>query len=170
MSHSKRTLATLILLLVAICLACSKRGASPEAEAPAVTEAVKTYVKDVKKIEVDNLDVTVKDLKITGDQAECQASFALKKQKDVAFTYSYKLAKKAGKWAVLSSSSAGQGHSGMPGSAAPSAPGGMGAGMPPGHPPMGDANSEATCPTMAGHAPAAEGNRPPPPPAPAKQK
>lgn len=163
----KRT--TPFILLACLCLACSKATA-PEAEKPAITEAVKTYVKDVKKIEVDKVDIVVKDLKIAGDKAECQATFALKDQKEMAFTYGYTLEKKAGTWAVLSSASGGKGHGAMPGGIPGSMPGGTEGGMPPGHPALGDSNAPSGAPAMAGHAP--QGMAPPqtPPPANAPSK
>ena len=137
MSARLLKIATLFFVMAGLSLACSKGVSSPATETPGITEAVKTYVKEVKKIEVTKLDIAIKDLKIDGDKAQCQASFSLKEQKDMAFTYAYSLEKKAGKWAVISSSSAGQSHGGVPEGMG----GGMEGGMPPGHPPMGDANA-----------------------------
>lgn len=160
-----------LVVLATFSLACSRGTPTPPDETPAITQAVKAYVREVKKIEVDKIDIAIKELKIVGDKAECQASFALKEQKEMAFTYAYTLEKKAGQWTVLSSASAGQGHAAMPGAI----PGAMEGGMPPGHPPLDEANAPmadphgmSSHPPVGGGMPSPHGAHPPPSNAPAK--
>lgn len=111
--------------------------AAPASSDP-VRAAVITYLTDVRGLDMSKMDLSVKNQKIEGDKASCDATFTVKGSPDMPpMEYTYELAKEAGAWKVTASRSKGAAHAGTPAS---------GGDMPPGHPAMGgDANA------MSGH-------------------
>ena len=116
--------ATSLALMVLFITGCSK-GRSPKEETPGITEAITTYVRDVKKINVEAMTTTVENIVIKGETASCTAKFALKGESAPAMAYKYELKKTAGKWAVVSSGADASSPHGAPPTEGQ---------MPPGHP------------------------------------
>lgn len=112
-------------------------AASPSSSDP-VQAAVITYLTEVRGLDLSKMDLALKNQKVEGDKATCDATFTVKGSPDMPpMEYSYELAKEAGAWKVTASKSKGAAHAGTP------APGGE---MPSGHPAMGgDAGA------MSGH-------------------
>lgn len=155
-------------------IAC-KKGASATQETAGIKESVTTYLRDTKGISMEKIDLEIKDLVVKGETATCTASLTLKGEVPTTMAFNYELEKKAGKWAVKGSKPGGDNPHGAMGAPAP---GGMPGAMPPGHPPMGDANAPMGDPhggmgdphAMPGHPPMGEANAAPQSPVPPKAK
>ena len=104
-------------------------AASPlEAE---MQKAVMTYIQTVRHVNTDKMTVTVSDIKAEGDKATCTVSYGLKEGQMPPMVYLYDLARQNGTWTVTASRpKGGEGHAGDMNS---------GAGLPPGHPSVGEA-------------------------------
>ncbi|MEW5763864.1 MAG: hypothetical protein ACOYXN_06935 [Acidobacteriota bacterium] len=106
-----------------------KASAGPQAspEEAAVLDAVRTYLAEVRQMDVTKMTLGLRDLKVNGDSAECVVDFGLKEAPGApAMTYAYTLSRKDGRWAVSASRPAdGTGHGAVPSG---------GASMPGGHP------------------------------------
>lgn len=103
-------------------------------------------------LELNNLNITVTDVKFEGNQANAQVSFTPKASPQSGMSLAYRLERKGAKWQVLGR---GAGHAGMGGAT------GMGQ-MPPGHPP---ATPGASGTPPAGQMPPGHPPVTPPPPA-----
>lgn len=147
MTRSIRAVALLALAAtVAVAAACAKKVD----EGNAIRETVIAYVRDVKNLSVDQMNIEFADLKVEGETATVRATFNLKAGGMPPLVYDYKLVKKDGKWNVETSTSA----AGMAGHGAGSAAAMPASGMPPGsaapldlppdHPPIGDMMPPAT--------------------------
>jgi hypothetical protein len=126
-----------------------------------VLDAVRTYLVEVRQMDVGKMSLGVKDLKVDGDAAACTVDFGLKEAPGApAMSYAYSLARKEGRWSVVGSRPAdGVGHGATPSSGAPmpgghppvsgGSPHGMAAGhaesndLPPGHPPVAEVETQA---------------------------
>ena len=108
--------------------AAAQPAASPlEAE---MQKAVMTYIQTVRHVNTDKMTVTVSDIKAEGDKATCTVSYGLKEGQMPPMVYLYDLARQNGTWAVTASRpKGGEGHGGDMNS---------GAGLPPGHPSVGE--------------------------------
>lgn len=136
MTRSTRALALLaVAATVALAAACAKKVD----EGNAIRESVIAYVRDVKNLSVDQMNIEFADLKVEGETATVKATFNLKAGGMPPLVYDYKLTKKDGKWNVETSSSA-AGMAGHGGSSAPLPPGSAAPALdlPPDHPPVGD--------------------------------
>lgn len=156
----RRTLAAVALFALALSLPLVACKGTAKDEAPAIREAVTSYVRDVKHLSVDQMNIEVAELKVEGETATCKATFNLKAGGMPPLVYDYKLTKKDGKWSVATSSAAAgmAGHgggSGMPGGMPPAGmPGAAGSGaapMPAGHPPVGGSAAPAPAGSAAAH-------------------
>lgn len=130
-------------------------------EEAAVLDAVRTYLTEVRQMDVAKMSLGLRNLTVDGDSAECIVDFGLKEAPGApAMTYAYSLARKDGRWTVAASRPAdGTGHgavpsggNSMPGGHPPASganPHGMAAGhadstdLPPGHPPVAPSESQA---------------------------
>jgi len=91
----------------ALLLACTFAGCSanrPADDAVPVKEAVVDYLKSVKQVDTDRMEIRISDVEVDGERASCLASFAL--NGDAAFPpmlYRYTLEKQETGWKVASS-------------------------------------------------------------------
>ena len=136
----------------------SEGAEASSGEEAAVADAVRTYLVEVRQMDVAKMSLGLRDFKVDGDSAECIVDFGLKEAPGApAMTYAYSLARKDGRWTVASSRPAdGTGHGAVP-SAGDSTPGG--------HPPASGANAHGMA---AGHADPADLPAGHPPVAPAE--
>jgi hypothetical protein len=135
--------------LLAPLVACSKPKVD---EAPAIKESVMTYVRDVRGLSVDQMNIDVQSVTVEGTKATAVVSFALKAGGMPPLAFEYQLEKKDGKWGVTGSKpAAGAAPHGGGAPAGSGMPSGMppGMGMPPGHPPVGSAVSSMPASTPA---------------------
>ena len=127
--------------------ACNK---APESK-DAVRAGIMDHLTKNTGLDVNQMDITVQDVKFDGEQAVATVSFKPKASPDAGMTMPYTLDKRGGKWVVRKRSEAGSPHGGamgggamggggampMPEATKPAAPGGASGDLPPGHPPVG---------------------------------
>lgn len=136
---------------------CSR---APE-DKEAIRKAVADHVTKNAGIDLNQIDLTVADVKFEGNQATAAVSFKPKGAPEQGMNMSYTLERRGNEWVVKGR---GAGHGGMGGMGAGAMGGGMGAGqmgsggekggdMPTGHPPVNAPGAAGSGELPAGHPP-----------------
>lgn len=132
----------LAALLAAGLWACSdsappsaSRAAGPDAGLRTEIEtAVRRHLDRRSDLDMSAMDLTIDRVDVDGDSATAVVSFQVRGTPEAGMSMEYPLAREAGVWTVQAKPS-GHGED-APRQVAPPAPGGGGAGLPPGHPPL----------------------------------
>lgn len=127
------------LTLIALTLAGCSRGTAPPASASqedperaAVRAALTKYLSERGTLNMDAMQMDIKDVKFTGDRADVQVQFRVKDAQDAGMDMDYVLQREAGVWVVKTSASPGmQTHPPVGGTT-----GGASGELPASHPPL----------------------------------
>lgn len=102
------------LTLIALTLAGCSRGTSPAASASqedperaAVRAALTKYLTERGTLNMDAMEMDIKDVKFTGDRADVQVQFRAKAAQGAGMDMDYVLQREAGAWVVKTSASPG---------------------------------------------------------------
>lgn len=137
---NRRTLFALLTLLALVAAGCS-RGTSPatsgapasqeDPERAAIRAALTKYLNERGTLNMDAMEMDIKDVKFTGDRADVQVQFRAKGVEGAGMDMGYVLEREAGAWVVKTSASPGmQTHPPVGGAAGASGE------LPPSHPPL----------------------------------
>lgn len=126
----------MLICAVAFVGGCTRAPENKEAIQAGVVE----HLKKAGTLDLNQLDITVTDVKYQGNEATATVSFKPKSAPQQGMTMPYTLERRGDKWQVKGR---GSGHGGamggMGGGMPPSPEAGASGQMPPGHPPMGGA-------------------------------
>jgi len=147
-------------------------ASTPDTSDP-VQAAVVEYLTKVRGLDLGKMSLKLKNQKVEGNKASCEAAFTVKGMDDMPpMEYTYELARDNGTWKVTASKAKDGGHAGPAPAAGDMPPGHPETGenvgglpLPPGHPTMGGA--PASAPTDGGKAPAMPAGHPTTNPTPA---
>ena len=122
----------LILALLTLAAGCKKDQASRDQQA--IRAAMQKYLAERGTLNLDAMEMDVKQATVTGDTAEAQVEFRAK-QGGAGMQMSYKLQRQGDHWVVTGSQATGMGMAHPPlGQATPSTP--PSGQLPAGHPPI----------------------------------
>jgi hypothetical protein len=141
---------TLILIgAVAMIAACNRAPESNEA----VRQAIMQHLSKNAALDMNQLDVEMRDVKFEGSQATANVAIKPKASPDQGMTMTYTLVRRGSEWQVQGK---GAGHGAGMGAAPPA---GAGTDLPSGHPPVSSPGGTPSGELPAGHPPV---NAPPP--------
>lgn len=141
-----------VLLALAVLVACGETAPSepPAAQSASdadvraqVDAAVRKHLARRSDLDMSSMTMTVQDVQVAGDEADATVGFQVKGAPEAAMSMKYHLVRQSGEWVVQTNAGAGHDATSPPAQ-----------GLPPGHPPAGEAPAPQQLPP--GHPPVAQ--------------
>jgi hypothetical protein len=137
----RRRLVFASLAVLLACVAGCNRNAPPKSEEPAIRAALQKYLASRTGLNLAAMDMTVKQISVTGNTAQARVEFKAK-QSGEGMEMTYNLERQGNDWVVKTS----QNTSGMAHPLADAGTSGSGGALPAGHPPVTDPSKTSTPP------------------------